>query len=136
MVGIGGLGHLVLQYARETDPVEAIQRLGGADVAIALAVSPEFFGQVYRSLARGGRVVCVALPANGTFELLIFDTVLGGKPVIGSIVGTRNDLTEVFGLHAAGRTRVIATGRKLPEINDCFAEILRGEVPARLVLEF
>ena len=35
----------------------------------------------------------------------IFDTVLNGKSVIGSIVGTRNDLADVFALHAAGRTR-------------------------------
>jgi alcohol dehydrogenase, propanol-preferring len=34
----------------------------------------------------------------------IFDTMLGGKSIIGSIVGTRQDLAEVFALHAAGRT--------------------------------
>jgi len=69
--GVGGLGHLALQYARiagrfviavdiedhkltmatelgadhvvnalTTDPAEAIQALGGADVAVALAASP------------------------------------------------------------------------------------------------
>jgi propanol-preferring alcohol dehydrogenase len=165
--GVGGLGHLAVQYARIAggfvigvdiedaklrlatslgadhvvdartgDPAQAIQDLGGADVAITLAVSPESFEQAYRSLRRGGRLVCVALPADGTFQVPIFDTVLGGKSIIGSIVGTRNDLAEVFQLHAAGRTKVIATGRKLEEVNNCFDEILRGEVPARLVLEF
>ncbi|HYS35722.1 MAG TPA: zinc-dependent alcohol dehydrogenase, partial [Pseudonocardiaceae bacterium] len=79
---------------------------------------------------------CVALPAAGTFEVPIFDTVLGGKSIIGSIVGTRTDLAEVFRLHAAGRTKVIAETRKLDEINQCFTEILAGQVPARLVLEF
>jgi propanol-preferring alcohol dehydrogenase len=165
--GIGGLGHLAVQYARiaggfvigvdvedtkldlarelgadhvlnarSGDPAAAIQELGGADVAIALAVSPESFEQAYRSLRRGGRLVCVALPAAGTFEVPIFDTVLGGKSITGSIVGTRNDLAEVFRLHAAGRTKVIAETRKLDEINQCFTEILAGQVPARLVLEF
>ena len=43
---------------------------------------------------------------------------LGGKTVIGSIVGTRNDLADVFALHAAGRTKVIAVERKLDEVND------------------
>jgi alcohol dehydrogenase, propanol-preferring len=60
-----------------TDPVEAIQELGGADVAVALAASPAAFDQAYRSLRRGGRLVCVALPAdNATLSLPIFDTVL------------------------------------------------------------
>jgi len=80
--------------------------------------------------------VCVALPADGTMNIPIFDTVLKGITVAGSIVGTRNDLVEVFRLHAAGRTRVIAEGRKLDDVNACFDEVLASQVPARLVFEF
>jgi propanol-preferring alcohol dehydrogenase len=165
--GIGGLGHLALQYARivggiviavdveeskldlarelgadftvnarTSDPVEAIKDLGGADVALALAAAPESFEQAFRSLRRGGRLVCVALPAEGTMTIPIFETVLFGISVIGSIVGTRQDLSEVFQLHQAGRTRVVGVSRKLDEINASFDEILAGKVPARLVLEF
>ena len=162
--GIGGLGHLALQYARiagafviavdvedhklelatrlgadhvvnaaREDPVEAIQRLGGADVAVALAASSASFDQAFASLRRGGRLVCVALPAEGTIQLPIFDTVLKGISVIGSIVGTRNDLADVFALHAAGRTEVVAVERKLDEVNESIAEVLAGQVPARIV---
>jgi propanol-preferring alcohol dehydrogenase len=165
--GIGGLGHLALQYARiaggfviavdvqddklamarelgadevvnatSTDPVEAIQALGGADVAVALAASPQSFDQAYRSLRRGGRLVCVALPADGTMSLPIFDTVLSGKSVIGSIVGTRNDLADVFALHAAGRTTVVTVERKLDEVNEAMVDVLSGHVPARVVFQF
>jgi propanol-preferring alcohol dehydrogenase len=165
--GVGGLGHLALQYARiaggfviavdiedeklamatelgadhvvnahKVDPVAAIQALGGADVAVALAASPASFDQAFRSLRRGGRLVCVALPAdNASLNLPIFDTVLNGKSVIGSIVGTRNDLADVFALHAAGRTKVIAVERKLDEVNDCINEVLAGHVPARIVFQ-
>src|SRR6185312_524186 len=142
--GVGGLGHLAVQYARlaggfvtavdieadklelahqlgadhmvnaaKTDPVQEIQRRGGLDVALALAASNESFRQAFSSLRRGGRMVCVGLPAEGDLNLPIFETVLGGLSVIGSIVGTRQDLVEVFALHAAGRTRVIAEGREL-----------------------
>jgi propanol-preferring alcohol dehydrogenase len=38
----------------------------------------------------------VALPASGTLSIPVFDTVLNGTSVIGSIVGTRADLNEVF----------------------------------------
>jgi alcohol dehydrogenase, propanol-preferring len=166
--GVGGLGHLALQYARIAggftigvdieeeklsmatklgadhvvnaatgDPVEAIQELGGADVAVALAASPASFDQAYRSLRRGGRLVCVALPAgNGALTVPIFDTVINGKSVIGSIVGTRNDLADVFALHAAGRTEIVAIDRKLEDVNESIADVLSGRIPARVVFQF
>jgi propanol-preferring alcohol dehydrogenase len=55
--------------------------------------------------------------------------------VIGSIVGTRADLIDVFGLHVAGRTRVSYETRPLAGINDATADVLHGEAKARLVLE-
>ncbi|HEY3867244.1 MAG TPA: zinc-dependent alcohol dehydrogenase [Actinocrinis sp.] len=165
--GVGGLGHLAVQYARLaggivtavdiedgkldlarelgadhtvnatiTDPVEAIRARGGVDVALALAASSESFRQAFASLRRGGRMVCVGLPAEGALNLPVFETVLGGLSVIGSIVGTREDLAEVFALHAAGRTKVIAEGRKLADVNAVFEEILTGRVPARVVIEY
>jgi propanol-preferring alcohol dehydrogenase len=61
--------------------------------------------------------------------------VLNGTSVIGSIVGTRADLLEVFDLHAAGRTRVIYETRPRAGVNDAIAEVLHGQARARLVLE-
>ena len=69
-------------------------------------------------------------------RLPIFDTVLKGIRVIGSIVGTREDLAQVFRLHALGRTRVVAESRKLDEVNSAIDEVLQGRTSARLVLEF
>ena len=165
--GIGGLGHLALQYARilggrviavdienaklelarelgadhvvnarETDPVQAIRDLGGADVAVSLATSPRAFEQAFGALRRGGRMVCVALPADDRMTVPIFDTVIGGKSIIGSIVGTRTDLADVFALHAAGRTKVIAAERRLGDVNACIDDVLASRVPARLVFTF
>jgi D-arabinose 1-dehydrogenase-like Zn-dependent alcohol dehydrogenase len=69
-------------------------------------------------------------------HLPIFGTVLGGITVIGSIVGTRQDLSEVFALHAAGRTQVVAESRRLDQVNESFEEVLGGRAEARLVLRF
>ena len=166
--GIGGLGHLAVQYAHimggsvvavdieqakldlakelgaehlvnadRTDPVAAITALGGLDVAVVLAASPRVFEQAFASLRRGGRLVCVAMPADGgAMNIPIFETVVKGISIIGSIVGTRQDLAEVFALHAAGRTRVIAETRRLDDVNAAIAEVLSGQIPARLVFEF
>ncbi|MGW2842683.1 alcohol dehydrogenase AdhP [Streptomyces sp. NPDC001493] len=164
--GIGGLGHLALQYARifgaETiavdvtdeklalardlgadhvvdartqDVAEETQKLGGADAAISLAVSNESFSAAYGSLRRGGTLVLVALPAEGTLALPVFDTVLNGITVVGSIVGTREDLAEVFRLHRLGRTRVVRETRKLDDINSSIGEVLDGKVSGRLVFD-
>ncbi|CAN5367359.1 alcohol dehydrogenase AdhP [soil metagenome] len=166
--GIGGLGHLAVQYAHImggtvvavdvkpdklalaqelgathtvnaglSDPVAAIQALGGLDVAVVLAASASVFDQAFACLRPGGRLVCVAMPADGaTMTLPIFETVVKGLTILGSIVGTRQDLAEVFALHAAGRTRVIAETRSIDDVNEAMAEVLAGEVPARLVFEY
>jgi propanol-preferring alcohol dehydrogenase len=119
---------------REEDPVAAIQRLGGADAAISTAVFPEAFEQAFRSLARGGRLVCVGLPAHNEMRLPIFETVLGGLEIAGSIVGTRHDLEEVFELHRRGLTAVEYAERSLDDVNTSIAEVLEGTAPApRLV---
>jgi alcohol dehydrogenase, propanol-preferring len=164
--GVGGLGHMAIQYARiaggrviaidlfdeklelardlgaeftvnaaKEDPVEAIQKLGGADQAIALAVSPSAFEQAYKSLRRGGTLVFVALPADNEVTLPIFETVLNGITVVGSIVGTRTDLREVFELHAAGLTHVTREIRPLAEVNEAIADVEAGRVTARVVFE-
>jgi propanol-preferring alcohol dehydrogenase len=119
--------------AAEEDPVAAIQRLGGANQAIALAVSPGAFEQAYGSLRRGGTLVFVALPADNDVTLPIFETVLNAITIVGSIVGTRTDLRQVFDLHAAGRTRVIRETRSLDDVNQAIADVEAGRVAARIV---
>ncbi|MFJ6565202.1 alcohol dehydrogenase AdhP [Streptomyces sp. NPDC091412] len=164
--GVGGLGHLAVQYAkiagarvaaidvtddklelaaelgadilidaRTQDVGRELKRHGGAHAAIALAVNEAAFEAVASGLRRGGRLVMVALPAQGTVRVPIFDTVLGGTSVIGSIVGTRQDLAEVFQLHAEGRTRVIRESRPLSAVNESIDEVLRGQVKARIVFD-
>ncbi|WP_210490933.1 zinc-dependent alcohol dehydrogenase [Patulibacter sp. SYSU D01012] len=159
--GVGGLGHMALQYARITgasviavdlnderletakalgaehvvnprkeDPIEAIQALGGADAAIATAVSPKAFEQALGSLARGGTLVCVGLPADNGMEIPIFETVLGGLSVKGSIVGTHQDLVEVFELHRRGLTKVERTECHLDDVNEAIASVLDGSAGA------
>jgi propanol-preferring alcohol dehydrogenase len=153
--GIGGLGHMALQYARafgatvvavdvhdeklevarelgaehtinaaEQDVVAAIGELGGADAAIVTAATPVAFRQAFDSMARGGTLVFVGLPADNDMHLPIFETVLKGITIRGSIVGTHLDLEEVFKLHVEGRTRVLYETRTLDQVNDAFGEVL------------
>jgi propanol-preferring alcohol dehydrogenase len=165
--GIGGLGHLAMQYARvagatvvavdledaklelaaelgasvtvnarKQDPVKVIQDMGGAHAAISTAVAPKAFEQAYGSLRRGGTMVFVALPADNEVRVPIFETVLNGTGIRGSIVGNRNDLDEVFRLHQDGHTRVVYEPTELDRVNEEFDEVLAGRVAARKVFAF
>ena len=129
------LGARYVVNAAQVDPVEAIKELGGADVAIVLAANPRVLEQAHASLRRGGRLVLVSLPKENTMQLPIFQTVLGGLSVLGSIVGTRADLAEVFALHAAGRTTVRFETRSLDDVNTAIEDVLASRVEARIVLQ-
>ena len=134
--GVGGLGHLAIQYAKamglkvigvdiddgklrlakelgasltinasEIDPGSFIRKqLGGVQGVLVTAVSPIAFKQAIAMVRRGGTVSLNGLPP-GDFPLSIFDTVLNGITVRGSIVGTRLDLQEALDLAADGRVR-------------------------------
>jgi propanol-preferring alcohol dehydrogenase len=128
------LGADVAIDASTVDAGERIRELGGVDQAIVTAVTPAAFEQAYASLRRGGTLVFVGLPRDNAIRLPIFETVLNGITVKGSIVGTRQDLREVFELHAAGRTRVVVEEHSLDEVNECIERVDAGEVPARIVL--
>jgi propanol-preferring alcohol dehydrogenase len=95
---------------------------------------PKVIEQAHASLRRGGRLILISLPKDHTMALPVFQTVLKGIGVIGSIVGTRADLAEVFRLHAAGRTQVLYETRKLDDINQAIGDVLASRVPARLVM--
>lgn len=167
IVGVGGLGHMALQYsnvfgmttvavdvedeklqlskdlgaehaidARSDDVPRQLAALGGIDIAVVTVPSPAAMRAAHAALNPNGRLVLVGLPADDRLELPVFETVLKGIQIIGSLVGTRNDLEECFELQRLGRTRVIAQSRQLDEVNTCFEEVLAGAVPARVVFEF
>ncbi|MGC5327145.1 alcohol dehydrogenase AdhP [Brevibacillus sp. SYSU BS000544] len=163
--GIGGLGHVALQYAKamglnvvavdihqeklelatrlgadltvnamDTDPVAFIEeQVGGVHAAISVAVTAKAFEQAYRSIRRGGTCVIVGLP-TGDLPLPIFDTVLNGVQVKGSIVGTRKDLQESLQFASEGKVKVIYETFKLDDINDVFDKMEKGQINGRIVL--
>ncbi|SFU16422.1 alcohol dehydrogenase, propanol-preferring [Kosakonia arachidis] len=164
--GIGGLGHLAIQYAvamgmnvaavdiddeklefarrlgasvvvngREEDPGKRFHaEFGGAHGVLVTAVSPKAFEQATTMMRRGGTMVLNGLPP-GKFDLSIFDMVLDGITVRGSIVGTRKDLQEA--LDFAGRNKVHAeiAVEPLENINSIFDRMRAGKITGRIVVD-
>ena len=164
--GVGGLGHMAVQYAkamglnvaavdiaedklklardlgatvtvnaRETDPVAFLKKeIGGAHGVLVTAVSPKAFEQALCMLRRGGTLVANGLPP-GSFPLPIFDMVLSGITVRGSIVGTRLDLQESLDFAADGKVKATVEAAKLDDINSVFDRMRQGKIDGRIVLD-
>ncbi len=165
--GIGGLGHIALQYAKAmgfnvvavdinddklqlakdlgadlavngktSDPAQVIKdQVGGVQAAISVAVNKAAFEQAYHSVKRGGSVVLVGLP-NDEIPVPIFDTVLNGVTVKGSIVGTRKDMQEALQFAADGKVKAIVSTAELDDINQVFDQMEKGQINGRVVLTF
>jgi propanol-preferring alcohol dehydrogenase len=163
--GIGGLGHMAVQYAKAMgfnvaavdidDSKLALARKLGATVTVnAKNTDPAAYLQ-RRSKAHGVLVTAVSPKAfeqalgmvrrggtislnglpPGDFPLPIFSMVLKGITVRGSIVGTRLDLQESLDFAAQGKVKATVSTDKLENINDIFARMHEGKIEGRVVLD-
>ncbi|WP_230655893.1 alcohol dehydrogenase AdhP [Psychrobacter sp. I-STPA10] len=164
--GIGGLGHMAVQYAKamgmnvaavdiddnklklaerlgatvtvnakKTDPGAFLKKeIGGAHGALITAVSPKAFEQALTMVRRGGTIAMNGLPP-GDFPLPIFDMILNGITVRGSIVGTRLDLQESLNMAGENKVKATVASEPLENINDIFERMRQGQIEGRIVLD-
>lgn len=165
--GLGGLGNLALQYAKNVfnakviaidvndaqlafakemgadlvinpakdDAAKIIQEnVGGAHAAVVTAVARAAFNSAVDAVRAGGRIVAVGLPPE-SMDLNIPRLVLDGIQVLGSLVGTREDLKEAFQFAAEGKVKPKVTLRPLKDINAIFAEMKGGKITGRMVID-
>ncbi len=166
--GMGGLGNLALQYAKNVFNAKVIavdindkqlefakelgadmiinplndnvgeviqEKIGGAHAAVITAVAKSAFNDAVDAMRAGARVVAVGLPTE-SMDLSIPRLVLDGIEVIGSLVGTREDLREAFHFGAEGLVVPKCQSRHMDEINDIFKEMEDGKFTGRMVIEF
>ena len=166
--GLGGLGNLALQYAKNVfnakviaidvndqqlefaadmgadltinmlkeDAAKIIQeKVGGAHAAVVTATAKSAFNSAVDAMRAGGRIVAVGLPPE-SMSLNIPRLVLDGIQVVGSLVGTREDLAEAFQFAAEGKVVPKVTKRPLADINAIFHEMEQGKIKGRMVIDF
>jgi alcohol dehydrogenase, propanol-preferring len=160
--GIGGLGHLALQIARawhaETIAVDTdagklelaremgarhvlaadaapgeILSGGGADVAVVTAPAKEAYVDATRSLRKGGTIVVIGIP-NALLRFNPDDVVTREIRIVGSSVGSRDDIRDVLAMAAAGKIRCVTETLPLDDVNEALSRLREGRVRGRLVL--
>jgi alcohol dehydrogenase, propanol-preferring len=130
------LGAALTVNASETDPAAFIHKeTGGAHGALVTAVSRSAFSQAMGFSRRGGTIVLNGLPP-GESPISIFDMVMAGTTVRGSIVGTRLDMIEAASFYTDGKIKTVVKKDRLENINTIFDDLEHGNVQGRIVLDF
>ncbi|WP_418610403.1 alcohol dehydrogenase AdhP [Gluconobacter cerinus] len=130
------LGAALTVNAKDKDPAAFIQQeIGGAHGALVTAVGRTAFSQAMGYARRGGTIVLNGLPP-GDFPVSIFDMVMNGTTIRGSIVGTRLDMIEAMDFFARGKVKSVVTADKIENINTIFDNLKNGRLQGRTVLDF
>ncbi len=156
--GVGGVGHMVIQFATLAgadvyavaraaehlqlaeelgahpvdatggDPASVFAAVGGVDAAVVFAPSDRVLRQAIEAVKPGGTIVLGIHAQVG--ELPFADE----KRLVGSVIGSRQQMREVLALAAAGKVRAHCETYALDDAVEALGRLKRGEVRARAVL--
>lgn len=164
VLGIGGLGHLAIQYAKAlghevvavtssedkrnlalelgADEVvvtgahagKALWRAGGVDILLGTSNSMEQTSQALFGLRPEGRLVLMAISEEAV-NLHAGLMLVRQLSVKGSMQNRRADLMEALQLVADGKVKMKLELYPLEKINDAFARLEAGKVRFRAVIQ-
>ncbi len=158
MVGVGGLGHLAVQYAKAAgfptiavthsrdkeklirglgaDDVvadgEALRAAGGADVILGTSNSYQATADALKGLRPDGRLVVMGASGE-TLPITSQFVFLRGR-LIGSTQNNPEHLYEALDYAAKGKVKVIAETNPLKEIDRAYERVADGSVRFRAVV--
>ncbi len=164
VLGVGGLGHLGIQFAnkfgykvvaigrgsdsaalakklgasvyidnKETNPAEALQKMGGAKVILATAPSSKAMSDVIDGLGPNGKLVVVGAsfdPIEVTPPQLIF----GNKSIQGWATGTPADAEDTLNFAVLTGVRPMIETYPLEKAAEAYARMMSGKAEFRVVL--
>ena len=155
--GIGGVGHMAIQFAKlcgaevyavtrgenhlalseelgatavdgNDDPVGALKRIGGVDSSIVFAPSSKVAEQAMKATKPGGTIVMGAW--GGFPDFPFYDE----KKVVGTLMGSRQAMKEVLQLAASGKISAVTESFRLEDANHVLRMLKEGRIKARAVL--
>lgn len=159
VVGIGGLGHLAVQYAkaagfttvavsRSPDKDKLLRELGadeivrdgkglalagGADVILGTSNSMDAMAESIQGLRPDGRFVVMGFEPK-PLPIPPADLIMRRIRIIGSQQNGPEYLYEALSFVAAGKVKVMAETYRLDEINSAYERVERGQVRFRALI--
>jgi D-arabinose 1-dehydrogenase-like Zn-dependent alcohol dehydrogenase len=164
VLGLGGLGHLALQFSHALglttfaltgqagkkeelrkmgadevlvagdDPGKALSDAGGADVILSTTNSSKQVGSAFRALRPGGRLVNMGVTTDGPIAVEPMTLMMGQRQLRGSSQDERGDLHEALQLVASGKVKPVLEAYPLAEANAVRERLAAGKVRYRAVL--
>jgi alcohol dehydrogenase/propanol-preferring alcohol dehydrogenase len=165
VLGIGGLGHFALQFAKacgfETVAVshspdkhalakelgadlvvqngEQLREVGGADVILLTAPSHVAASQALQGLRANGRLVLAGIDGREPFTIpsaMAYPFFAQGQKVLGASHDGPHLLREALDLVAGGKVVPRVETFGADQVNDAVAKTLKGEVRFRAVVRY
>lgn len=159
VVGIGGLGHLAVQYAKAVGFVtialsrspdkdklvrqlgadeivrdgQGLARIGGADVILGTSNSTDAMADTIQGVRPDGRLVVMGF-APKPLQVSPADLIMRRIRILGSQQNGPEYLHEALDLAAKGKVKVVAETYGLDEINRAYERVQKGQVRFRAVI--
>jgi len=161
VVGIGGLGHLAVQYAKaagfrtlavshspDKDPLirelgadeivrdgKGLMEAGGADVVLGTSNSVDAMRDSIQGLRPDGRLVIMGFE-NKTLEVSPVDLIMKRIRILGSQQNHREYLYEALQIAASGKVKVKTEIFPFDKIGEAYEKVEGGRVRFRAVVSF
>jgi dehydrogenase len=161
VVGIGGLGHLALQYAKAAgfrtiaithsldkdalakqlgaDEIvrdgQSLAKLGGADVILGTSNSVDAMTDSINGLRPDGRFVLMGFEAKN-LAISPGDLIMKRIQVMGSQQNRRDFLYEALDFAAQGKVKVMTETYSFDKLNQAYDRVAEGKARFRVVLTF
>jgi len=162
--GIGGLGHLGIQYARQMgfrtvaigrggdkealarklgaheyidtsqgDPAAALQKLGGAYIALTTAPDSKSMAALVDGLGPGGKLLVVGA-AMEPLNITPLQLIMARRDVQGWPSGTAKDSEETLRFSALSGVRPMIERYPLEKVAEAYEQMISGKARFRVVL--
>ena len=164
VLGIGGLGHLGIQFAnkfgyrvaaigrgaenaalakklgahvyidsKSTNAVEALQKLGGAQVILATAPSSKAMSELVDGLGPNGKLIVVGV-AMEPIEVTPVQLVIGNRRIQGWASGTPVDAEDTLRFAELAGVRPMIETYPLEKAAEAYARMMSGNAQFRVVI--
>jgi len=164
VAGFGGLGHLAVRMAAamgahvvailrgpgkaelarkmgaheivdsEKEKIgRALTKMGGADLILVTGISAKLLEQCVPGIGTNGTLVVLAAIAENA-SILPAGLMTGQKRIMGSLIGTRDDMDACLRFAADNDIRSMVERHPLAEVNNVLSKVRDGKVRLRAVL--